>query len=80
MPWEQVYLPFSSLPLSVFLAFLPLLGLLYYLGVRKTKGLYACALSLGIAIVFALTIWKMPPILAIAALTNGMPSGLFTKG
>ena len=80
MPWEQVYLPFSSLPLSVFLAFLPLLGLLYFLGVRKTKGLYACALSLGIAIVLALTIWKMPPILAIAAITNGMAFGLFPIG
>ena len=80
MTWLQNYNPLNSLSLSILFALLPLIGLLYFLVIRKMKGLYACAISLLIATTLALFIWKMPPLLTFAAITNGMAFGLFPIG
>lgn len=80
MVWPQNYDPFGIPLLSILFAILPLIGLLYFLAVRHMKGLYACGISLTIALILALFVWKMPPLLTLAAVTNGMAFGLFPIG
>lgn len=80
MVWPQNYDPFGIPLLSILFAILPLIGLLYFLAVKHMKGLYACGSSLLIALFLSLFIWKMPPLLTIAAVTNGMAFGLFPIG
>lgn len=80
LAWLQNYNPLDSLILSVLTALLPLIGLLYFLVIRQMKGLYACGLSLLIAVLLAIGVWKMPPLLAASAVTNGMAFGLFPIG
>lgn len=80
MVWPQNYDPLGSPILSILCAILPLIGLLYFLAVRHMKGLYACGISLIIALLLALFVWKMPPLLTLAAVTNGMAFGLFPIG
>ena len=77
MAWIHNYNPLSSLALSVLFALIPLIALLYFLAIRHMKGLYACGISLGTAVLLALFVWQMPINLAWAAVSNGMIFGLF---
>ncbi|MBC8014430.1 MAG: lactate permease LctP family transporter [Sporomusaceae bacterium] len=77
MSWIQNYDPLGNLGLSAFIAAIPLLIILYMLGVKRSKGYYAAMISLASAIILAIAGWKMPVGLAISATLNGAAFGIF---
>ena len=77
MNWVQVYNPLNSMLLSALVAAIPLLVVLYMLGIRRAKGHQAALLGTGSAIVVAIVVWGMPVSMAISATLNGMMYGIF---
>lgn len=72
MNWVQVYNPLNNMLLSALVAAIPLLLVLYMLGIRRAKGHQAALLGTGSAIVVAIVVWGMPVSMAISATLNGM--------
>ena len=77
MNFVQVYDPVNNIFLSALIAAIPLMMLLYLLGVRRTKGHHAAMLGTGSAVLLAIAIWGMPVSLAVSATLNGMLYGIF---
>ena len=77
MKWVQVYDPLGNIMLSGLVAAIPLLILLYMLGVRRAKGHYAACIGTLSALLLAVAVWSMPASLAVSATLNGMLFGLF---
>ncbi len=77
MNWVQVYNPLNNMLLSALVAAIPLLVVLYMLGIRRAKGYQAALLGTGSAIVVAIVVWGMPVSMAISATLNGMMYGIF---
>ena len=77
MKWVQVYDPLGNIFLSALIAAIPLMILLYMLGVRRAKGHHAAMIGTGSAVLLAVIVWGMPASLAISATLNGMLFGLF---
>ena len=77
MNWVQVYNPLNNMLLSALVAAIPLLLVLYMLGIRRAKGHQAALLGTGSAIVVAIVVWGMPVSMAISATLNGMMYGIF---
>ena len=77
MNWVQVYNPLNNMLLSALVAAIPLILVLYMLGIRRAKGHQAALLGTGSAIVVAIVVWGMPVSMAISATLNGMMYGIF---
>ena len=77
MKWVQVYDPLGNIFLSALIAAIPLMILLYMLGVRRAKGHHAAMIGTGSAVLLAIAVWGMPSSLAISATLNGMLFGIF---
>lgn len=77
MKWVQVYDPTGNIFLSGLVAAVPLILLLYLLGVRRAKGHYAAFLGTGSAVLLAIAVWGMPVSMAVSATLNGMLYGIF---
>lgn len=77
MTWLQVYNPLGSIGLSAFVAAIPLLILLYMLGIRRTPGHYAAFVGTLVATLIAIFVWTMPARLALRSVLNGAAFGLF---
>lgn len=77
MNFVQVYNPLDNIFLSALIAGIPLLLLLYLLGVRRTKGHHAALLGTGSAVLLAIVVWGMPVSMAVSATLNGMLYGIF---
>ena len=77
MNWVQVYNPLNNMLLSALVAAIPLLVVLYMLGIRRAKGYQAALLGTGSAMVVAIVVWGMPVSMAISATLNGMMYGIF---
>ena len=77
MKWVQVYDPLSNIFLSALIAAIPLMLLLYMLGVRRAKGHHAAFLGTGSAVLLAIAVWGMPVSMAVSATLNGMLYGIF---
>ena len=77
MKFVQTYDPLSNLLLSALIAGIPLILLLYLLGIRRVKGYHAALLGTGSAVILAITIWGMPVSMAVSATLNGMLYGIF---
>lgn len=76
MNWTQVINPFGSLALSALVAAAPIVFIFTAL-MRKMKGYQACALTLLIAFIIVLTIYRMPVPLALFSAMQGAMYGLF---
>jgi len=77
MKFVQVYDPLGNIFLSALVAAIPLLLLLYLLGIKRTKGHYAALLGTGSAFLLAIAVWQMPVSIAVSATLNGMFYGIF---
>ena len=78
MHWSQTYTPVGgSLLWSSLVAAVPILVLLYAIGVRRVSAWKAGLLGLGAAILVALLVYRMPSKLAISSALYGAAFGTF---
>ncbi len=76
--WSQSYTLFGhGLVFSAAVASLPILTLLFLLGVRRKPAWFASLCSLAVALVIALFAYKLPPPLTLSAAADGAAFGLF---
>jgi len=75
--WVQNYNPLGSIGLSALVAAIPLLVILYMLGIKRSKGHNAAFFGVLSAILIAIFIFKMPAGLAVNATLNGAMVGIF---
>lgn len=80
MEWVQVYNPAGSAPLSTILAAIPIVLLLFLLGVLRWKAWWAAATGLGSALAIAILVYGMPVEIAVAAAGFGGAFGLVPIG
>ena len=79
--WQPNYTPLAgSLPLSAFVAALPILALLLLLGVMRKPAWIASLIGLATAMLVAALAYGMPAGRLFAAATNGAAFGLFPIG
>ena len=78
MHWNQTYLLFGhGLWFSLLLASLPILTLLFLLGVMRKPAWIAGLSGFVVSLVLALGAYHMPPAMALSAAVNGVAFGLF---
>jgi L-lactate transport len=76
--WSQSYTLFGrGLAFSSVIACLPILTLLFLLGVRRKPAWFAALFALAVALVVALFAYRLPPTLTVSAATYGAGFGLF---
>ena len=76
--WSQSYTLFGrGLAFSSIIACLPILILLFLLGVRRKPAWIAALSALAVALVVALFAYHLPPTLTVSAATYGAAFGLF---
>jgi lactate permease len=76
--WQQTYTPIGgSLPWSAILAAVPVLALLYAIGVRRVSAWKSSVIGLIAALAVALAVYRMPPLLALDAALYGAAFGAF---
>ncbi len=76
--WSQSYTLFGrGLAFSAVIACLPILTLLFLLGVRRKPAWFAALCALAVALVVALFAYKLPPTLTVSAAAYGASFGLF---
>lgn len=75
--FQQIVDPLGSLALAAVLAALPLILLFILLGVFRTKAWKAAVASLGVSIVLAVVVWRMPVGQALSATAEGAFYGFF---
>ncbi len=79
--WTQNYTPLAgSLALSALAAALPAFAMLYLLGVRRLPAWKASVAGLGVAVVVALIVYRMPVGLVAGSVGYGATFGLFPIG
>ncbi len=78
MTWSQSYTPIAdSLLWSSLLAALPIIALLYAIGVRRVSAWKAGLLGLAVAIVVAAAVYRMPAGLVVSSALYGAAFGTF---
>ena len=77
MTWVQDYTPIMNLGVSSLFAVLPIVAFFLSLTVLKLKGHIAGLLTLSIAILVAIFVYKMPVVMAFAASGYGFLYGLW---
>ena len=81
MNWTQSYTPvFESLFASALVAALPLVVLLGLLGWFRFKAHHAALLGLLAALLVAILVYRMPPVLSLVSAVYGAAYGLFPIG
>jgi lactate permease len=76
--WQQTYNLFGhGLPASAAVAAIPIVTLLFLLGVMRKPAWFASLLALGVTIVLAAAGYKMPARLILSSATYGAAFGLF---
>jgi lactate permease len=76
--WQQNYTPIAgSLALSAAFASLPILALLFTLGVRRIAAWKAALTGLGLATLVALFVYGMPAVTTFSAVAYGAAFGMF---
>lgn len=77
MTWVQNYNPLGNIAISALIAAIPLLILLYMLGIRRSKGHIAAFFGVSSAVLIAIAVFNMPVGLAVSATLNGALVGIF---
>ncbi len=76
--FEQVYTPVAdSLLLSTLVAAIPIVVLFVLLAGFRVAAHWSSLASLGIALVIAIAVYRMPPLLALDSALMGIAFGLF---
>jgi len=75
---QQDYIPLAgNLVLSVVAAAIPIIVLLYFLGIKRTSAEVAALFGLGAALIVALFCYRMPVAIAVSAIGYGAAFGVF---
>jgi len=78
IPWPQTYTLFRlPLGVSAAIAAIPIVTLLFLLGIRRKAAWVAALSGLGVTLVLALAGYRMPPLLTFSAAAYGAAFGLF---
>ena len=80
MHWQQVYDPLGSPLASTLLAALPIVVLLGCIAIGHVRAYVAALLALGVALVIALAVLRMPASAALAATATGAAYGAMPIG
>src|SRR2546423_3316964 len=80
LPWLQNYDPLGNTLLSTVVAALPVLVLLGCIAILRLRIHYSALLGLAVALVLALSVYRMPWQSAVAASGYGALFGLFPIG
>jgi lactate permease len=80
MTWSQNYAPLGSVGVSALVAVLPIATLLGLLAFWRVRAHLAALAGLGMAALIAITVYRMPPQLTLAAAGYGAAFGLFPIG
>lgn len=80
MHWVQTYNPLGNMLVSFFVACIPIVYFFWALAIKKMKGYLAGLSTVGIALVEAVLIYKMPVVLAVQATLFGALQGLWPIG
>ena len=75
--WLQTFDPLGNIFLSALAASLPIVFLFWALAVRRLKGHVAAVWTVGLAVLVATMVYRMPPALALASTAQGALYGLF---
>ncbi len=78
--WSQNYDPFGNIFISAAIAALPVAVLLALLGIFHVRAHRAALAGLVSAALLAIGVYKMPPLMTLAAAANGAAFGLFPIG
>jgi lactate permease len=76
--WTQSLAPLHSLTLSALAATIPLVVVLYLMGVARKSGLVAGSAGLAATAILAVTLWRMPPSLAGWSLVFGFATAAWS--
>ncbi|HEV2445147.1 MAG TPA: L-lactate permease, partial [Candidatus Sulfopaludibacter sp.] len=76
-PWLQNFNPLGNTVLSTAAAALPVCALFYFLAVRRTPAWRAAVYAFLAAVVVALAVFRMPPVMMAGAVADGLVFGWF---
>lgn len=76
-PWLQNFNPLGNTFLSTLAAALPVCALFYFLAVRRTAAWLAAVYAFLVAVVVALAVFRMPPVMLAGAVADGLVFGWF---
>ncbi len=77
LTWTEITDPFHNRLISVLVALVPVLFIVWALLIRRVKGYIASLLAIVIALFIAVLIYRMPVSLALLSASNGAIFGLF---
>ncbi len=77
MNWTQIIDPLGNLGLSAFVAAIPILFIFWALIIRKMKGYAASTLTVLVALIIAVLVYRMPVSTALLSTFHGILYGLF---
>ena len=77
MTWQMNVNPLDNIALSALVAAVPILFLFWALAIKRMKGHFAAMGGTGLAILIAISVYKMPVDLAVLATLYGGAFGLF---
>ena len=77
MPWQQNFNPLGNTVLSTVAAAIPVCTLFFFLAVRRTPAWRAAVYGFLIAVAVALTVFRMPAVMAFGAVADGLVFGWF---
>jgi len=78
--WHQTFDPLGNIYLSALAAALPIVFLFWALAIKRLKGHVAAVWTVGLAVVVAVAVYRMPASLALASTAQGALYGLFPIG
>ena len=76
-PWLQNVDPLGNPILSTLAAAIPVCALFYFLAVRRSAAWRAAVYAFVVAVIIALAIFRMPPIMVAGAVADGLVFGWF---
>ena len=76
-PWLQNFNPLGNTFFSTLAAALPVCALFYLLAVRRTAAWLAAVYAFVVAVVVALAVFRMPPVMLAGAVADGLVFGWF---
>ena len=79
-PWMQDFNPLGNAALSTIAAAIPVCTLFFFLAVRRKPAWLAAVYAFLVGLVVALAVFRMPPVMALGAVAEGLVYGWLRIG